>query len=319
MFNSILLPLDRSALAECALPHAVAVARALRAQITLLHVMPSPASIDNLDPVDPLEWRVQRAEAETYLRDVQTRLEAAGVSVDSQIVDGQAAEQIVNFARERQIGLTIMSSHGRSGLSGWNVSSIVQKVLLRIYASMMVVRAYQPVHPELTGLKYRRLLAPLDGSQRAEIVLPLLADLARAHESQVLLVHVAPRPELPRRVPLTAEETELVEQIVERNRTEGVRYLDEIRGRLSDVDVEPRLLIADTVKGALHQLAEQENADLVILSAHGYTGEGNWPYGAVVVTFVAYGSAPLLIVQDIGWDRAQPTQAELALRQTGRR
>ncbi len=71
--------------------------------------------------------------------------------------------------------------------------------------------------------------------------------------------------------------------------------------------------------GALHQLAEQEGADLVVLTAHGYSSESSWPYGAAVVSFLAYGLAPVLMIQDVPHSQAHPTHAELALQRMGRR
>jgi nucleotide-binding universal stress UspA family protein len=56
MFNKILVPLDRSALAECVLPHAIALARALDSQLILLHVLSVSDKPDRLRAVDPLEW-----------------------------------------------------------------------------------------------------------------------------------------------------------------------------------------------------------------------------------------------------------------------
>jgi nucleotide-binding universal stress UspA family protein len=111
----------------------------------------------------------------------------------------------------------------------------------------------------------------------------------------------------------------MIEHVVERNRTEALRNLEETCGRLSDLEVEPRLLIADQVEGALHQLAELEGIDLVILTAHGRTAEAGWPYGSVVVSFLAYGFAPVLIVQDVRPEEVRPTYAELALHEMGRR
>jgi hypothetical protein len=46
-------------------------------------------------------------------------------------------------------------------------------------------------------------------------------------------------------------------------------------------------------------MGEQEHIDLVTLSAHGYTGNHQWPYGSMVNNFILYGKAPLLIVQDL--------------------
>lgn len=321
MLRRILVSLDRSTLAECVLPHAVALATALGASVTLLHVMILEPSGDRVAAADPLAWRIRRAEAETYLQSIQAQLEAAGVAVESEVVDGQAAEQIISFAHDHDVSLILMSSHGQSGLSGWNVSSVVQKVLLRARTSIMVVRAYAPTRLELTGLRYQRLLAPLDGSQRAETVLPLVADLARAHKSHVLLVHVVERLDMPRRTPLATEDAELIDKLVERNQRASLLYLEEVCKRLDDLDVESRVIVA-TQSGAavaLHQLAEAENADLLVLSAHCYSEETAWPYGAVVISSLAYGASPLLILQDMPPDQILPTAAELALQQGGRR
>ncbi len=70
MFDKILVPLDRSPLAECVLPHAVALARALDSQLMLLHVLSVSDKQDRLRAVDPLEWQLRRAEAESYLQGV---------------------------------------------------------------------------------------------------------------------------------------------------------------------------------------------------------------------------------------------------------
>jgi hypothetical protein len=48
------------------------------------------------------------------------------------------------------------------------------------------------------------------------------------------------------------------------------------------------------------------------MSAHGYTGAARFSYGSLVTSFIAYGSAPLLIVQDLPPDELQPSQAEVA-------
>jgi nucleotide-binding universal stress UspA family protein len=319
MYEDILVPMDGSPLAECVMPHAVALARAFNSQILLLNVLARSSRPDGRSAVDPLEWRLRRTEAESYLHDVSARLQEAGIAAEAHILEGDAAEQIVGFVRERHIGLTIMSSHGQSGLSGWNVSSVVQKVILRAYTSLLIVRAYQPAAEDVAGLSYGRVLLPLDGSQRAESVLPVAGALARAAGAHLLLAHVVQRPEMPRRVPLSNEETELAERLVERNQASASQYLADISTRLPPGCVETRMLISNHVAASLQELAEQEDVDLVLLSAHGYSGETRWPYGGVVASFVAYGSAPLLIVQDVGPDEVQPTRAEIAAQSAGRR
>ena len=314
MFSHILVPLDGSPLAECVLPHTVAIAQAFGARSTLVRVLERSTTTGRLKSVDPLEWQFYKAEVKAYLDGVTVRLHEAGLQAERALLEGQAAERVVQFARSHDVKLIVLSSHGRSGLSGWNVSGVVQKIILRAYIPTMIVRAYRPVTSELTGFRYHRLLVPLDCSQRAECVLPLAASLARFHGSQLILAHVVRKPEMPRRAPPTQEDIELVNKITERNRLEAASYLEQLQSRLS-LDVQTRLLVSNNPAATLHELVDTEDVDLVLLNAHGYSGGTQWPYGSLTVSFIAYGTTPLLIMQDIPPDEAEPTRAEVAARE----
>jgi len=314
MFEHILVPLDGSPLAECVLPHVVAVARAFESRVTLLQVLERTQTTGLSRFVDPLGWYIGEAESRAYLDRWTTRLQDAGLQVSSKLLEGQAAKRIIEFAHSAEADLIVLSSHGRSGLSGWNVSSIVLKIILRAYVPVMIVRAYQPVIDDLTGLRYRRLLAPLDCSQRAECVLPLATNLVHFHESDLLAAHVVSRPRMICRALPAREDLVLVDRIVEHNRKEAARYLEQLQSRL-DVDVQTNLLVNDHPAAALHDLVEQEEINLVVLSAHGYSGGTKWPYGSLVVNFIGYGITPLLIVQDLSPDEVERTRAEVLARE----
>ena len=75
------------------------------------------------------------------------------------------------------------------------------------------------------------------------------------------------------------------------------------------------LQVSDNAAATLHELVAQENIDLVVLSAHGYSGGTKWPYGSVALNFIVYGATPLLIVQDLSQDELESTQAEMATRE----
>ncbi len=314
MFDHILVPLDGSPLAECVLPHTVALAQALDARVTLLRVLERANTVGRTRFIDPLGWHIRKAEAGVYLDGVAARLQEVGLRTEKRLLEGRAAERVIEFAHGQNVSLILLSSHGRSGLSGWNISGVVQKIILRAYMPTMIVRAYQPVTSDLTALRYRRLLVPLDGSQRAECVLPLATALARFRESRLLLTHVVCGPAMPRRALHTQEEIGLADRITERNRLEATRYLERLQSRLSG-GVQICLLVSDCATAALHELVSQENIDLVVLGAHGYSGGTQWPYGSVALNFIAYGTTPLLIVQDLSQDEAERTQAEMAARE----
>ena len=49
----------------------------------------------------------------------------------------------------------------------------------------------------------------------------------------------------------------------------------------------------------LHRFVAEEQIDLVLLSAHGFSGQAQWPFGSLTQSFIEYGETPLLIVQDM--------------------
>lgn len=307
MFKHILAPLDGSSLAECVLPHVMALAAPSGAVLTLLRVLEQEEP-DTAGLVDPIGWQLAQAEAGAYLQEVASRLGTAGVEAKPVTVPGTPAERVVSFAGEHDIDLIVLSSHGRSGLSGWNVSSVVQKIILRAPSSVMIVRAYQPVPTTGGPTLYERVLLPLDGSQRAECVLPVAAFLAKSGGGTLILAHVVREPELPRRTRPSSADLKLVQRLIERNQREATSYLEGLQQRLS-VPAETRLLVSGDVTTALHDLAESDDADLVLLAAHGYSGAPRRIYGSVTTSFIAYGSTPLFIVHDIDPHHAAPLEA----------
>src|SRR3990167_2091993 len=105
-------------------------------------------------------------------------------------------------------------------------------IVARPSNSLLVVPAHTAQGQRVGEIGLRRILVPLDCSPRAECVLPLATALARAHDAELILAHVAPEPEIPRRLPPSAEDLAVVSQLTERNRLEGGRYLGELRERL---------------------------------------------------------------------------------------
>ena len=227
---------------------------------------------------------------------------------------GGAAEKIIQYAETAEVDLIVLSSHGSSGLSEWNISSVVQKVATRALTPTLIVRAYQASTQVTHPVRYRKILVPVDGSPRAECVFPLLAPFADAHRSDVILAHVVNQPEVPGRMPLSQEEQDLVERIVELNRRAGSQYLKNLESRVP-IDIHTRLLVRNDVPMALHELIDEESIDLVIISAHGHTGESRWPYGSVALNLVTFGTTALLIQQDLSRNDHVPTEAELAFQQ----
>lgn len=356
MFNRILVPLDGSTLAERAIPHAEQFARIFGASITLLQVLEPTSYHENPKAVDPLSWQIRKAEAELYMQEIAARTrEALGEKVleggeekksrvDYSIREGKTAENIVNFAHTEAIDLLVISTHGSGGLSRWNISSVTQKVINLIYLPVLIVRAYNQPAAEDARVHYRRILFPIDSSRRAECALPAGIALARDGEipaglapeanalspqptapdasslhTKLVLAAVIKPPELPIPEPYPVEIAQLSEQLMQVSRTAVSNYLNEMKERLP-VDCEVCVVENISVNSAIQELASQEqDIDLVVLCAHGYTGQSTWPYGSVARNYMEHGNKPVLVIQDVQRSQVQPTAAQIAAEKSGRR
>lgn len=319
MINHILVPLDGSTLAECVLPHISAIAPVTHARVTLLHVLQQTRNGGGIPAVDPVEWHLQKQNAEKYLEETANRLSEAGIlGVEAEVLEGSPAGSVIDFARSNNVDLIALSTHGHSGLSGWNVSSVVQKILLRSHKSTLLVRAYLPSPARVTKIRYRRLFVGMDCSARSEFVLPLAINLAQFYKSQLILETVIERPLIIKRMPVTQETAELSRLIVEKNQQAALHYFEQLLAQFSTqgLKINTHISIGDNAIAVLHDMAEESNSDMVLLVAHGETGERRWPYGSVTTSFIAYGNTPLLIMQDLPSSEIHQTRAEQAVRES---
>ena len=317
MINHILVPLDGSTLAQCVLPHVVAIAPVTNARVTLVHVMEYDHIASSSRGVDPVEWHLRKHKLEKYLEQIAVELQGFDFSVEYAILEGNTAESIIEFSRNNNVDLIALSTHGLGGLSGWNVSSVVQKILLRSYKSILLIRAYNPATAISSEIRYQRLFVGLDGSSRAEYILPVAMNLARFYNSELVVGTVIQKPHIIQRLPLSEKEEELIEHFVERNRQAASHYFEQLHTQFSQegVGLKTSIAVGDNVEAALHDMAAEANVDLVILAAHGQSGERRWPYGRVASSFIAYGSTSLIIMQDLSSDEIEQSHAELAVKE----
>lgn len=146
MYTRILVPLDGSELAEIALPHAVAVAKQSGAAVRLLRVLPTlPPAV--LPEGAYLDWeQIQRdavAEARSYLEQVRGRLAAEGLDVATELRTGEAADVVIETARELGADLIVMATHGRSGLGRWVLGSVADRVVRAAHVPVLLIRPEQ--------------------------------------------------------------------------------------------------------------------------------------------------------------------------------
>ena len=81
-------------------------------------------------------------EAREYIDSKVTELRGQGVAqVRAQVLEGTAAETIVDLARNTTGGLIAMCTHGRSGLKRWVLGSVTEKVARHAENPILIIRA----------------------------------------------------------------------------------------------------------------------------------------------------------------------------------
>jgi nucleotide-binding universal stress UspA family protein len=146
-YQHLLVPSDGTRLSDQALAQAIALAKALGATLTLLHVQPPlPVSLigmgDMLDPatVESLS-RAAESESQRILEEARATAAREGLRIHTEVLKQDLPHRaIVEAAKRHGCDLIVMASHGRKGLTSLLLGSETQRVLLHASVPVLVVR-----------------------------------------------------------------------------------------------------------------------------------------------------------------------------------
>ena len=136
MYDSILVATDGSEAASTAVEHAVELARRLEVPLYAIAVLESRTEYDNAI-VDPKTVdRRRREQASSWLEQIESIAQNAGVDVETTIRSGVPDEEIRAYADELGVGAIVLGAQGRSSF---------RRALLGSTADRVVRLAAQPV------------------------------------------------------------------------------------------------------------------------------------------------------------------------------
>jgi nucleotide-binding universal stress UspA family protein len=146
MYRHILIPTDGSELAQRAVEHGLALAKAVGAKASALivehsfNVFSVPESKIYSMPKEFAAYNEHiKAHATKVLDSVAQTAKAAGVACETiQLVDDHPYEGIIKTATKKGCDLIVMASHGRSGISGLVLGSVTIKVLTHTKIPVLV-------------------------------------------------------------------------------------------------------------------------------------------------------------------------------------
>lgn len=162
MFERILVPLDGSKVGEAALPVIGQLfdklAPGTRVEVTLIGVITllrhwvvvgeASAPVSYTEE----ELNIIKQRVSDYLIRTGEPLKQKGISVNTIVTLGNAADEILKASVDIKADLIAMSTHGRSGLRRLAFGSITDKVLHRSHIPVLMVRAAEGTPNEPAGM-----------------------------------------------------------------------------------------------------------------------------------------------------------------------
>jgi nucleotide-binding universal stress UspA family protein len=137
-FRRILVPLDGSVLAERVLEPAMEMTAVLNLNLIVMRVVEKERFPGF--GYDGSEAAREEDEAQAYLREIHDRLAAQGVSCQTAITFGAAADEIVDFAEAEDVDIIMLSSRGKAGFDAWMFGSVAEKVMQGAACATLVIR-----------------------------------------------------------------------------------------------------------------------------------------------------------------------------------
>jgi nucleotide-binding universal stress UspA family protein len=287
MLKKILIPLDGATLSEAALEPGRELTLAFGSELHLLGVCGGP---------EEKYCGLMRGYLEKKAEDVRRDFPGKGLSLKVVVRSGEAAGQVIDYARRERVDLLIIVSHGHSGIMPWTMGGTANKVVHEVTAPCLLLRA-AAAKKRRAGSAFAKILLPLDGSATGETALPYVLEIAVRLKSRVTLLSVV---ESSQRVHTIGglDYIRFPEQHVRKLREDLSAYLDAAVKKFRERGVEARAELA-TGRAAeeIIERAKAAGARLVALSSHGKSGLREWVFGSVSNKVLHAGKTHLLIVK----------------------
>ena|SRR3989337_988490 len=148
---------------------------------------------------------------------------------------------------------------------------------------------------------YKTILVPLDGSKRAERILPYVEKLALGFDSKVVFLQVVETDFVYTSPYSYYTDAGLEKAEREKLKAEAEACLGGLQGEFCEKGIQARFLVSEgSVVRTIIKVAEREGADLIAMASHGRTGLARVFYGSVAAGVLHRVDRPLLIIRSEG-------------------
>jgi nucleotide-binding universal stress UspA family protein len=281
----LLAPTDFGESSQRAEDLAAELAAKFEAKLTLLHVWSVPAPTY----AEALTWPITEIEAAARdaLARANARLKEKHAKCESVLAAGIAWDRILETAKQREVDMIVIGTHGRRGLPRFLLGSVAEKVVRLSPVPVLTVGSESGVTP------IRKILLPVDLGPASEAAIEETAALASAFGAEVTVLHVyeAPIHVYPGVPYVPIYDTSLALEKSARGAVDVVVH--QLAGRVARVT---GLVRQGSAWRNINEVAQELGADLIVLGTHGRRGVPRAFIGSVAEKVVRTSPVPVLTV-----------------------
>ncbi len=295
----ILFATDFSPCAEQAFTHALYLAKRYQAELHVLHAVilrdfsnQPEFSLVTLGTLrrqfEEAAKRQMTAMLESYTPD-QVKIIQAHRRGDS------ASTVILDYAKEQDMDLVVLGTHGRRGLGHFFLGSEAEKVVRLSSCPVFTIRERKV--PRLIE-EVDRILVPIDFSEHSKHALRYAKQIAASYDARLQLLHVIEKVIQP---PFYAQEyyhdLGRMEALQQRSKEALGQFLEETEGPELSAELH---VIEGRAATDITLCAKELASDLIVIATHGLTGMEHLLIGSVTEKVVRQASCPVFTVTVYG-------------------
>ncbi len=182
--KKILIPYDFSETAQLSLEHAVHMAQLNKAEIILLHVAESASFTTALAHAFSKNYEKElESEAARRLEDLAHKIHVeSGIQVRVRTAVGRIYKKIAAVAREEQVDIIVMGTHGASGYQRFSVGTNTGKVVMEATCPVISVQTHA------TKIGFKKIVVPIDDSPTSRQKVNHALTMARLYGAHIHIV-----------------------------------------------------------------------------------------------------------------------------------
>ena len=159
--KKILIPIDFSEESLRVIDQLKSIGLPKDAKILLLHVLPENLLVEPIlemyQKEDPVEWS-REMESRQYLKAIAAERMPGYERVECVVRRGDPAAEIVKLAEHDNVGLIVMSTHGRTGMRHLFFGSVAERVVRTSHVPVLTSRPPELRQPAISAADVREQL-----------------------------------------------------------------------------------------------------------------------------------------------------------------